>query len=97
MLGQTRDVDVIAEQYIYCKLRIKDVKEQLLFKCLKKVDLSLKRTGRSDLKMMISWNHREPTEANCEKLIVNVRRIPVDIFIAPEVPLRHEAGTSAPR
>jgi hypothetical protein len=79
-LGHPLEVDVIAEQYIYCKLRIKDIKEQLVFKCFKKIDPNSKIVGRTDLKILISWNSREPTETHYDKMIVNVRIVASHIF-----------------
>jgi hypothetical protein len=53
---------------------IKGVKDNLIFNCIKKAE---DRKGAAlmaavKVKIMLSWNSREPNENHCDKLILNV-------------------------
>jgi hypothetical protein len=68
--GQHKEIDVIAGQLIYCRVAILGLSEQLIFTINKKPEPF--RTVKSDLKIYLSWNHREPSEKQHNKAYTNV-------------------------
>ena len=84
-LGNSKEIDCIPGELILVKIIFRGLKDQMLVKVDFKLDKKRpKHLPKPDYKAYMSLTVREPTESNCDRVVVNVRFFLFNIFVTLE-------------